>query len=137
MKNKQGGSNLKLPDFEATPKDHLRQAPEPPQLDPKEQAKQDEYWRYRLDPVNDPNSAEYQPDEFACYSRLMRKLNNIKLKAHDEHSEDNLNNSYNIEVSSVSSVEAEEEPDPKDPADASPSPMKKRKPKKPKKKTVK
>lgn len=57
----------------------------------------------------------------------MRKLNNIKLKAHDEHSEDNLNNSYNIEVSSISSVEEEEEPDPNANTDASPSPVKKKK----------
>jgi len=63
----------------------------------------------------------------------MRKLNNIKLKAPDEYSEDALNNSYNIEVSSVSSIEEE---DPVVAGDEAESPVKKKKPKKPKKKNV-
>lgn len=77
---------------------------EVPKLDPKEQAKHDEYWRFRMEPKDE----EEDPDTI-CYSRLMRKLNNIKLKAPDEYSEDALNNSYNVDVSSVSSVDEEPE----------------------------
>ena len=58
----------------------------------------------------------------------MRKLNNIKLKAPDEYSEDALNNSYNIDVSSVSSVEPEDEDPAEEDTEQSPAkPVKKKK----------
>ena len=63
-----------------------------------------------MEPKEDNSDAD--ADEYVCYSRLMRKLNNIKLKKPDEYSEDALNNSYNIDVSSVSSVEPEDEEPP-------------------------
>lgn len=84
----------------------------------------------------EPKDLNTDPDdEYICYSRLMRKLNNIQLKSPDQYSEDALNNSYNIDVSSVSSVEPEEPETGGDETEQ--SPVKKKPKKKPKKKSVK
>ena len=71
-----------------------------------QQEKKDAYHRFRLDP---PENNEDGTEKFVLHSKLMSKLNNVKLKEPDVYSEDELVNSFRDNFSSVSESEEEDE----------------------------